>query len=179
MRTGNRSVVGRVTTRDLTDFRDHLRRDCKIRRSQRSIVASDHDSSILRMAALKAVMSSANPAKPVKELRRQQLAPKGLDRSQVRRLLREIELRQDIRAGAIFSLFLYTGCRVSGLPCPGTARPDSFGERSGSVVFRLGKGNKQRGRCRFPFRPGVRWRSIWNLGLRWNLAACSSENVAR
>ncbi|OAI47805.1 hypothetical protein AYO44_08915 [Planctomycetaceae bacterium SCGC AG-212-F19] len=31
----------------------------------------------------------------------------------VRRLLREVELRQDIRAAAIFSLMLYTGCRVS------------------------------------------------------------------
>ena len=30
---------------------------------------------------------SANPAKSVKELRRQQLAPKGLEREQVRRLL--------------------------------------------------------------------------------------------
>ena len=57
----------------------------------------------------------ANPAKPVKELRRQQLAPKGMERDEVRRLLREVELREDVRAGAIFSLFLYTGCRVSDL----------------------------------------------------------------
>ena len=40
--------------------------------------------------------------KPVKELRKQQLAPKGMERGEVRRLLREIELRQDVRAGAIF-----------------------------------------------------------------------------
>ncbi len=39
----------------------------------------------------------------------------GLERQAVRRLLREIELRQDVRAGAIFSLFLYSGCRVSDL----------------------------------------------------------------
>jgi integrase/recombinase XerC len=38
-----------------------------------------------------------------------------LDRSQVRRLLLEIELRQDIRAAAIFCLFLYSGARVSDL----------------------------------------------------------------
>ena len=53
--------------------------------------------------------------KSVKELRRQQLAPKGLERSEVRRLLREVELRQDVRANAIFSLLLYTGCRVGDL----------------------------------------------------------------
>ena len=84
-----------------------------------------------------------NPAKAVKELRRQQLAPKGLDRAQVRRLLREIELRQDVRAGAIFSLFLYTGCRVSDLVAL-ELHDVMMGERSGSVVFRYGKGGKQR-----------------------------------
>ena len=134
-------VVGRVTTRDLTDFRNHLRRDCNqavttinrcittIRRFYGWLLASGH--------------ASANPAKPVKELRRQQLAPKGLDRSQVRRLLREVELRQDIRAGAIFSLFLYTGCRVSDAVAL-ELHDLMLSERSGFVVFRLGKGNKQR-----------------------------------
>ena len=78
----------------------------------------------------------------MKELRRQ-LAPKGLDRSQVRRLLREVELRQDIRAGAIFSLFLCTGCRVSDLVNL-ELHDLMLGERSGTVVFRFGKGNKQR-----------------------------------
>jgi site-specific recombinase XerD len=58
---------------------------------------------------------ASNPAKKVKELKRQALAPKGLDRSQVRRLLRKVELRQDVRAGAVFSTLLYTGCRVSDL----------------------------------------------------------------
>ena len=84
-----------------------------------------------------------NPAKPVKELKRQQPAPKGLDRADVRRLLREIELRQDVRASAIFSLFLFTGCRISDLV--GLELADLLiSDRSGSVVFRNGKGNKQR-----------------------------------
>ena len=52
--------------------------------------------------------------KPVKELGKQQLAPKGMQRGEVRRLLREIELRQDVRAGSILLLLiLVTGCRVS------------------------------------------------------------------
>jgi len=59
------------------------------------------------------------------------------------RLLREIELRQDLRAGAVLSLFLYTGCRVSDLV--GLELSDvMIGERSGSVIFKNGKGNKQR-----------------------------------
>jgi integrase/recombinase XerC len=86
---------------------------------------------------------AVNPAKAVKELRRQQLAPKGMERNEVRRLLREIELRQDVRAGAIFGLILYTGCRVSDVVAL-ELHDLMLGERSGTVVFRLGKGNKQR-----------------------------------
>ncbi len=85
----------------------------------------------------------ANPAKPVKELRRQQLALKGLSRSEVRRLFRELELRQDTRANAIFHVLLYTCCRDKDLV--NLERDDMLiGERSGTVVFRHGKGNKQR-----------------------------------
>ena len=86
---------------------------------------------------------AGNPAKKVKELKRVALAPKGLARSEVRRLLREVELREDVRAAAVFSILLYTGCRVSDLV--NLELTDlTLGERSGTVVFRLGKGNKQR-----------------------------------
>ena len=86
-------------SRDVTDFKDHLRRE------QRQAVATVNRALVtLRrfsgMARSKNGHIKANPAKPVKELRRQQLAPKGLERSEVRRLLREVELRQDLRAGA-------------------------------------------------------------------------------
>ena len=58
---------------------------------------------------------ASNPAQKVKELKRVALAPKRLDRSQVRRLLREVEMREDIGPAAIFCVMLYTGCRVSDL----------------------------------------------------------------
>src|SRR5438067_5111022 len=103
--------VGRVTTRDVTDFRDHLRRE------QGQAVATVNRAlvTVRRWFAWLAEQGhvAANPAAKVKELRRVQLAPMGLDRSQVRKLLREVELRQDVRAGAVFSLLLYTGCRCS------------------------------------------------------------------
>ena len=134
-------VTGRVTTRDVTDFKEYLRRDKQqavatvnrclvtIRRFFRWLTENGH--------------AKSNPAKPVKELRRQQLSPKGLDRSAVRRLLREIELRHDVRANAIFSTMLYTGCRVGDLV--GLELHDLvISDRSGSVVFRHGKGGKQR-----------------------------------
>jgi integrase/recombinase XerC len=131
----------RVTTRDVTDFKDWLRRE----RGQAVTTVNRGLVMLRRFFAWAAEKGhiAANPAKPVKELRRQQLAPKGMDRADVRRLLRELELRQDIRAGAIFAVFLYTGCRISDLVA--LELPDLIiGERSGSVVFRYGKGGKQR-----------------------------------
>jgi integrase/recombinase XerC len=134
-------VVGRITTRDLVDFREHLRRD------QGQAVSTVNRALVLVRKFLEWLAENghvrANSGKGVKELRRQMLAPKGLKRSQVRRLLREIELRHDVRAAAIFSVLLYTGCRVSDLTQ--IELHDLFmSERSGSVVFRFGKGNKQR-----------------------------------
>lgn len=134
-------VVGRVTVRDVVDFRDHLRRD-----KQQAVATVNRSLVLLRrffgwLADQKVI--PANPANPVKELKRQALAPKGLDRAQVRKLIREVELRQDTRSAAIFGMFLYTGCRVGDLI--GLELGDlMLGERSGSVVFRNGKGNKQR-----------------------------------
>lgn len=134
-------VVRRVTTRDVSDFKDHLRRD-----KQQAVATVNRAVVILRRYFAWLVdqgVASINPAKPVKELRRQQLAPKGMERSDVRKLLREIELRQDLRANAVFSFILFTGCRVGDLV--NLELGDLLlCERSGSVVFRNGKGGKQR-----------------------------------
>jgi len=132
-------AVSRVTTRDVTDFKQFLRRDCgqavctvnrclvTLRRYFRWLAQEGH--------------VSANVVTPVKELRRQQLAPKGMERKDVRRLLREVELRQDLRANAIFHMFLYTGCRVGDLARLGMDGLQ-LSERGGT--FRFGKGDKQR-----------------------------------
>jgi integrase/recombinase XerC len=133
-------VAKRVTTRDIIDFRTH---------EQTSGLAVSTVNRCLVMLRkffdwlVTIGHLGSNPAKPVKELRKQELAPKGLDRSQVRRLLREVELRQDIRAEAIFALFLFTGCRVGDLVAL-ELHDLMLGERSGSAIFRNGKGNKQR-----------------------------------
>ncbi|HBI43341.1 MAG TPA: integrase [Planctomycetales bacterium] len=141
--TANREpfTASRVTTRDVSDFRDHLRRE-----QQQAVATVNRALVTLRkffgwLADRGHVPT--NPAKPVKELRRQALAPKGLERAQVRKLLREVELRQDIRADAIFHLLLFTGCRVGDLVAL-ELHDLLIGERSGAVVYRLGKGGKQR-----------------------------------
>jgi site-specific recombinase XerD len=134
-------AVKRVSVRDITDFRDQMRR------GHGQAVATVNRAIVTIRKFFGWLVDqghiTANPAKPVKELKRQALAPKGLDRSQVRKLLREVELRQDTRLSAIFNLFLFTGCRVGDLVS--LEVPDlMISERTGSVVFRNGKGNKQR-----------------------------------
>lgn len=133
--------IGRVTTRDVSDFRDHLRRD----KQQATATVNRALVTVRRFLSwlVEGGHLSANPAKKVKELKRQQLAPKGLDRSQVRKLLREVELRGDIRASAVFHLFLFTGCRVGDLVALELSDL-MLADRSGTVVFRFGKGGKQR-----------------------------------
>jgi site-specific recombinase XerD len=130
----------RVTTADITGFKDCLWREQKksISTVNRALVSLRRLFSYLVDEGLLA----ANPCKKVKELRRQELSPKGLDQSQVRKLLREVELRGDVRANALFHLMLYTGCRVGDLDLELDAI--SLSERSGFIVFRYGKGSKQR-----------------------------------
>ena len=141
--TANREPLAmkRVTVRDITDFREHLRRE------NGQAVATVNRAIVTVRKFFGWLVDQghvpANPAKPVKELKRQTLAPKGLDRSQVRKLLREVELRQDTRSTAIFGLLLFTGCRVGDLVAL-ELTDLMISERSGSVVFRNGKGNKQR-----------------------------------
>jgi site-specific recombinase XerD len=133
--------VGRVTTRDVTDFREHLRRE-------KNLAVATVNRCLVMVRRFFGWLAEqghipTNPAKKVKELKRQTLAPKGMESAQVRRLLREVELRQDVRANAVFHLLLYTGCRVGDLV--GLDLGDLLlSERSGSAVFQNGKGNKQR-----------------------------------
>ena len=134
-------AVARITTRDISDFKDYLRRQ------QGQAVATVNRCLVtlrryLGWLAQQGIIPT-NPAQAVKELRRQQLAPKGLERPIVRRLLREVELREDVRGTAIFSLMLWTGARVSDVV--NLELPDlMLSERSGTATFRFGKGNKQR-----------------------------------
>jgi len=130
----------RVTTADVTGYKEYLWKQKKksISTVNRALVSLRRLFSWL----VEEGMLAANPCKKVKELRRQELAPKGLDQSQVRKLLREVELRGDVRANALFHLMLYTGCRVGDLDLELDAI--SLSERSGSIVFRYGKGSKQR-----------------------------------
>lgn len=131
----------RVTTRDIADFRDAMRRDSNqaVATVNRSLVSLRRFFGWLKDAGHVA----STPVDGVKELRKQELAPKSLDRSQIRKLLREAESRQDVRAVAIFSVFLYCGVRVSEL-CGLDLTDLTLSDRSGWALLRHAKGNKQR-----------------------------------
>ncbi len=133
--------IERVTSRDVIDFRDYLKAEKKqavstinrnlasIRKYFKWLCQHDH--------------ITVNPTSSIKELKKQPLAPQGLNRSEVRKLLREVELRHDIRAKAIFSLILYTGGRLSDVTYLELSDL-SISERTGTVFYRHGKGSKQR-----------------------------------
>ena len=133
-------TVDRVTLRDVTDYKNYRRTEMGM-----SVATVNRSLVLLRLFFGWLVEQNklrSNPAKSVKELRSVELAPKGLDRQTVRRLLRELEVRQDVRANAIFHMLLYTGCRVADLRLE--LNDLNITERSGTVVFRHGKGGKQR-----------------------------------
>ena len=93
----------RITVMDLTSFKGYLRGDRQqaVSTVNRCLVSiRSYMEWLVEQGKL-----DVNPGKVVKELRKQSIVPKGLERSQVRKLLREVDLRQDIRSKAIFSLF--------------------------------------------------------------------------
>jgi len=131
----------RVTVRDVADFREHL--TCVRRQAvatvNRALV------SVRRFLGHLADSGdlSGNPAKAVKELKRMPTPPKGLTTPQVRKIMREVELRGDRRAAAVLGIMLYGGLRVSDVV--GLELGDVIiGPRSGQLICRYGKGNKQR-----------------------------------
>lgn len=130
----------RITVRDVADFREHLSR------VRRQAVATTNRALISLRRFLGHLAANGdlpgNPARAVKELRRTPTVPKGLSPAEVRRVMREVELRQDRRAAAILGLMLYGGLRVSDVVR--LELPDlEINPRSGQVVCH-GKGNKQR-----------------------------------
>ncbi len=138
---GERFDPTRVTVRDVADFREHLAR---VRRQ--SVATVNRALVSIRRVLGHLVRSGAlsgNPAESVKELRRMPILPKGLTTGEVRKISREIELRQDYKAGACIGLMLYAGLRASEVV--GLELDDvTVAPRSGQIVCRHGKGNKQR-----------------------------------
>lgn len=130
----------RVTVSDVVGFRTSMRS------SGKSVATVNRCLNALRAFFGWLVETGSIPKSPVtkvKELGRQQLAPKGLEQSEIRRLLRECELRRDNRTQTIFALLAYTGIRVGEL-CKLRISDLTIKERTGSILIRSGKGAKER-----------------------------------
>jgi site-specific recombinase XerD len=85
-----------------------------------------------------------NPAKHIKLVGRQEASCEGLEPTQVNALLRQVQTsRGGVRNYAIVQVLLQTGMRLD--ECSHLNLEDiDFGERSGRVTIRHGKGNKAR-----------------------------------
>lgn len=131
----------RVTIRDVTDFRKHLREE----RGQAVATVNRCRCTLHRyfQFLVEREVIDSNPAKGIKELRRTPIVPKAVERSAVRRLLREATVRDDHRAAAILGLFVYCGLRISEVAALQIGDID-LAERRGSLVVRHGKHNKER-----------------------------------
>ena len=131
----------RVTPRDIADFRRHLR---EVRRQ--AVATVNRCLVTLRryfgFLAEREVIAS-NPAQGIKELRRVMGPPKAIERSRVRKILREATVRHDHRGLAILSLMLYCGLRVGEVTALEVGDIE-MSERGGSVRVRDGKGRKER-----------------------------------
>ncbi len=133
--------IERVTIRDISDFKEHLR-------TEKRQAASTINRNLASIRKYFKWLSGkgcieVNPTIGIKELKKQPLAPQGLTRAEVRKLLREVELRKDIRSKGIFSLILYTGARLSDVVSLELSDV-MINDRSGTVFYRYGKGSKQR-----------------------------------
>ena len=131
----------RVTLRDVTDFRTHLRdeRGQAVATVNRCLVTLRRYFAFL---AQEEVIAS-NPASKVKELRRTPTAPKAIERSVIRRMLREATVREDHRALAILGLFVYCGLRLGEVTSLQLGDMD-LSERRGTLIVKHGKNNKER-----------------------------------
>lgn len=84
-----------------------------------------------------------NPSKGIKSIAVEELAPHWLNRSQQAAFVRAVQAGKSLRDLAVCGLMLHAGLRVSEV-CALYRRDLFLQQRSGSVLVRQGKGNKQR-----------------------------------
>ncbi len=130
----------RVTQRDIRDYRDQaMKKELSVATINRRLSTLNQFFSV----AVEHQYIEKNPVSGVKQLAKQSLAPKSLSQSETRRLLKEVEIRGNLRDRCIVELMIGAGLRVSEVV--GLRISDvSITERKGHVTVRNGKGNKTR-----------------------------------
>ncbi len=130
----------RCTFSDLLDFKKEL----LIRRYKPSTI-NRHISSLktLFKTAHELGFIEKNLTDNLKLVQNVALAPKSLTEAEARRLMREVELRGNLRDQLIFSCFLWAGLRCSELVSLNHSDVH-ISPRSGFILIRCGKGTKSR-----------------------------------
>jgi len=129
-----------ITTPTITDYRAYLQQTLRLKPNSvnRALISlKRYFAWLLRTGHLK-----YDPAKVVKLVGEEVLAPRHLDDQEEQRLLAAVTEAGSLRDRAIVVLLLHTGLRVREL-CTLTRAHVRLGKRSGTIWV-LGKGNKYR-----------------------------------
>lgn len=139
----NREIFNfkRLMPRDLIDYKKH----CQITLNHKPASINRRLTSIraLCKVAIELKVIQDDPTKKVKSPPSQPLAPKGLSQPELRRLIKEVEIRGNLRDRLIVEMLCGSGLRVSELVGL-TIHDIHLSDRKGSVTIRHGKGNKYR-----------------------------------
>lgn len=129
----------RTLPMDITDYREETKQHLSPSTINRRLVTLRR----FFATAQELELIEKNPADKVKQLAVQGLAPKSLDATEVRRFLKEVELRGNLRDKVAIYLMLSGGLRASEVI---SLRPQDIEitERKGIATIRHAKGNKTR-----------------------------------
>ncbi len=129
----------RVTERDIRDYRDTMKKELSVATVNRRLISLRRFFEV----AQEADYMQESPAKKIKSLSTQPLAPKGLTQQETRQFLKEVELRKNLRDRAMIELMVGAGLRVSEVVAL-IVDDVKLSERKGYVTVRNAKGNKTR-----------------------------------
>lgn len=134
-------LIASLTSSSLQDYRDNCMDKQKL--SPRTVIRRLASLRLLVEEAKSLELLSHSPFKGVKAPKIQPLAPKSLTDSEVRKLIREVEVRENLRDSAIIGLMLGAGLRASEVISLNKA-DIVISERQGHALIRSGKGDKTR-----------------------------------
>ena len=140
VKNGELFSFDRLTSLDISGFRDDLKKEGK---SPATINRRLVSIRTLCSVAFEMDLLNKNPASKVKQVPVQSLSPKGLKQQECRQLLKELELRGEIRNTLIIELMLSAGLRVSEVIVLEVSDLQ-ISDRKGDVTVRYSKGQKTR-----------------------------------
>lgn len=138
---GEAFSFSRLTTRDIADYKRYCQEQCNF--APKTINRRLSSIKVLCDTAVDADCLQKNPSKGIKSLPMQPLAPKALEKRELRALLKEVEIRGNRRDVLIFEMLCGAGLRASEL-IHLKVEDLEISERRGVANIRNSKGGKSR-----------------------------------